>query len=921
MANNYLSVYHHNIRGIRSKLDQLNMFLKEEKPDVFCFNETYLKPSFKLQLENYDIIRKDRVWARMGGVMIAIKKQIAYIEIKNLIPDGVHDTEVVAIKLIKENVTIASIYHPKGNPSEVVYDNLIKSDNNLIIQGDLNGKISTYGSSVTNNSGKKIISIIDKLNLTVLNSGDPTHQNDATGALDVIDYSIISNNLTRFDNHMAVSDEDLGSDHFILKSWFKISFDNYTSNKNVILSLHHKVNWDEQGNLLKNKFDTFKNNHQQLPYNKEYIDNMTNFITQEIQDIISRIPKKEIPLNSIGLPKHVVSKIKEKRKMRRNYNISRDPKLKSDLNKIKNEIKKEIKQFKINQWAHDCNSVKLDSKRNWSKTKSMIGKQNKQKSIPILKDNTSTANSDQEKAEMFVNNLEKTFCHNDPPNKYNDTFKNDVEQFIDINDNLFNPISANKLEFPIEPISDIYKEITLKEIEECINNLSIKKAKGEDGIGNKVIISLKEYLIPILHHIFNLSLLIGYIPQKWKTAQLIMIFKENKPINNPGSYRPISLTSCLGKILEKTITKRLYKWCEDRNIINKEQSGFRSGHSTNEQLFNITQYIKDGFNRNQKTIAIFLDMEKAFDRVWHAGLKFKLRLLGLPDGILRWISSFLSDRKMRVFVNGKLSRDINPSFGVPQGSPISPLLFILFVTDIAVNIKDTKISQFADDIALYYSNKIFEQSVLNLQRNLNKLDIWCKTWRMGLNPSKSKIIIFNHRLKRQLPSPLNLKLQNTDITVFSEAKFLGITFDNRLNFKKHIEEITKEVRKTYFYILSLKSRNYGPTNKVMIQLFKTFIRSKMEYGSPCLITVPKNLLSSWESLQTDLIKHMFNFSTYINHNIIRQSANLPTIYDRLLYLARKWLDNIKVNNPDFASSLLSITRRNNIKTPIEIING
>ena len=113
-----------------------------------------------------------------------------------------------------------------------------------------------------------------------------------------------------------------------------------------------------------------------------------------------------------------------------------------------------------------------------------------------------------------------------------------------------------------------------------------------------------------------------------------MIFKENKPVNNPGSYRPISLTSCLGKILEKIITERLYKWCEDRNIINKEQSGFRSGHSTNEQLFNITQYIKDGFNLNQKTIAVFLDMEKAFDRVWHAGLKFKLRLLGLPDGIL-----------------------------------------------------------------------------------------------------------------------------------------------------------------------------------------------------------------------------------------------------------------------------------------------
>ena len=129
----------------------------------------------------------------------------------------------------------------------------------------------------------------------------------------------------------------------------------------------------------------------------------------------------------------------------------------------------------------------------------------------------------------------------------------------------------------------------------------------------------------------------------------------------------------------------------------------------------------------EKTIGVFLDMEKAFDRVWHAGLKLKLRLLGLPDIILRWISSFLSDRKLRVNINGKNSRYIQPNFGVPQGSPLSPLLFILFVTDISINIKDSIISQFADDIALYVSNKRITESQENIQRNLNKLDKWCNT--------------------------------------------------------------------------------------------------------------------------------------------------------------------------------------------------
>ena len=308
-------------------------------------------------------------------------------------------------------------------------------------------------------------------------------------------------------------------------------------------------------------------------------------------------------------------------------------------------------------------------------------------------------------------------------------------------------------------------------------------------------------------------------------------------------------------------------------------------------------------------------MEKAFDRVWHAGLKFKLQLLGLPDIILRWISSFLSDRKLRVNVNGENSRYIQPNFGVPQGSPLSPPLFILFVTDISV------ISQFADDIALYVSNKTITESQENIQRNLNKLDKWCNTWRMGLNPTKSKVIVFQCTGKFELPKTFKLLLSGTEIPVVREAKFLGILFDNQLIYKRHIEEITKEVRKTYFSLISLKSTKFGPTKKIMIQLFKTFIRSKMEYGSPCLITIPEKRLTAWESIQSDLIKHTWNFSTYISRNITRQCANLHTIYERLRYLAKNWLTKAKENSKYVETYLLSQRSINRIKTPLEIINS
>ena len=465
---------------------------------------------------------------------------------------------------------------------------------------------------------------------------------------------------------------------------------------------------------------------------------------------------------------------------------------------------------------------------------------------------------------------------------------------------------------PPDTDDPLLQKITLEEIKNEIKQLSVKKARADDNINNKVIKSLQDQLTPILHHLFNISIEIGYIPEIWKSAQLCMIYKENKPKDRVESYRPISLISCVGKILEKILTNRLYKWCEKNNLINKEQSGFRSSHSTNEQLFKLTQHIKNGFNNKDKIIGVFLDMEKAFDRVWHAGLKFKLRLLGIPTKILRWISSFLTERRMRVNINGNYSQYIQPKYGVPQGSPLSPLLFILFVTDLAANIKDAEISQFADDIALYASNH--QPSILqqNIQKNLNKISKWCNTWRIGINPDKSKVILFQKTINQYLLKKFSFTLQNIQIPMVKDA--------NKLSFKKHIDETTKIIQKTFYSLISIKGIKYGPPTKIMMQLFKTFIRSKMEYGSTCLITASKSTLADWESLQINFIKHTFNFSTYINQNTIRKSANVATIYKRLIHLSKQWLTKIKNTNKDFDLYITSLRNLNNLNTPFEIIS-
>ena len=180
-----------------------------------------------------------------------------------------------------------------------------------------------------------------------------------------------------------------------------------------------------------------------------------------------------------------------------------------------------------------------------------------------------------------------------------------------------------------------------------------------------------------------------------------MLFKKDNPCN-PKNYRPISLLSCVGKFMESIMAKKIYLWAENNNIINKIQSGFRKNHNTNDHIYRLLQCIKQGFNRHRTTTAVFLDVEKAFDRVWHDGLIHKLSLLGINKEILDWLKSFLHKRCCAVTIDDQLSESFTPIYGVPQGSPLSPILFILYVSDIPNSGSNSiHVTQFADDIAIW----------------------------------------------------------------------------------------------------------------------------------------------------------------------------------------------------------------------------
>ena len=437
---------------------------------------------------------------------------------------------------------------------------------------------------------------------------------------------------------------------------------------------------------------------------------------------------------------------------------TRSKETKKMLNKIQSEIKKDIKHEKNKNNEKLYNSIKINNDRkSWSKIKNTIKPSTKYE-YPILHNNEKAITT-KEKTNMLGNTMKEIFCskdNNQQTNEFERQTNNkatlDLQNFHEkitpiINNN--NNNNNNNTDKYTTPISQ-------KEIEIITNNLNIHKAAGHDTINNRCIKNIQESLIPVLTLFFNKCLDHGYYPNQWKDAKVIMIPKPGKKRNIGKNYRPISLISSIGKIMEKIITKRLYEFAEDNNLINEEQSGFRKNRSTQDHIFKLTQSIKQGFNNNKTTTGIFLDVEKAFDKIWLNGLRVKLLKFKIPTILIRGISNFLRNRTMSIQIED-LIYCIKPTHGLPQGSPLSPILFILYVSDIPKKHKKIELSQFADDIAIWSTSTGRRQNEINIQYYLTDLESWCKKWRIILNPEETKTINFyKSKLKK---SRNNTKLQ------------------------------------------------------------------------------------------------------------------------------------------------------------------
>ncbi|CAI6365650.1 unnamed protein product [Macrosiphum euphorbiae] len=449
-----------------------------------------------------------------------------------------------------------------------------------------------------------------------------------------------------------------------------------------------------------------------------------------------------------------------------------------------------------------------------------------------------------------------------------------------------------------------------------MKSLPSRRAPGPDGISNCALKNCGRKTITHLCRIFNWCKRLNYFPLPWKHATVITIPKPGKDLSNPVSHRQISLLNTMSKVLEKLLLIRLKIHTSSK--IRPDQHGFRTLHSTSTQLLRVIDDISLNLNLRKKTAAILLDVEKAFDKVWHDGLIRKLIDLAVPNDLIAIISSFLADRSFHIKIEGKNSTTRKTLAGVPQGSCLAPHLFCLYINDMPAHPK-CRAALFVDDPLFYATSNSNDAATKLLQLQLNITEKWFHDWRITVKPLKTTAIILSHRSTATSIQP---KLKNISIEWSHSMKCLGVHVDKKLNFSKHVTTAVNKAKSVKHPLYTLLSSPSLPINTKCF-IYKTYIRPIATYASH---TWASNLSASrWlklESLQSTSLRQISDQPWFVNNKAIRHSTKILPIMDHINQLTNSVKTQI-INSPHNHISEISTRRPTSklfIKRPFRTSN-
>ena len=444
--------------------------------------------------------------------------------------------------------------------------------------------------------------------------------------------------------------------------------------------------------------------------------------------------------------------------------------------------------------------------------------------IPVLKTDNQNATSPKDKAEALNNQFKSVFTNEtDPP----------ADLLPDVS--------------PFDAMPEIH--ITTEGISRMLEKLKVGKAPGPDGIPAMVLHKLSRVVAPSLRAIFQLSYETGEVPDDWRLANVVPIFKDGDK-TDPGNYRPISLTCIACKMMEHIIASSIMTHASRNDILYPLQHGFRAKKSCELQLTGFVSDLLNNMEENKQTDIIITDFSKAFDKVGHKRLLQKMDFYGVRGKNIRWISSFLHNRKQQVVLDGCTSSDAEVRSGVPQGSVLGPCLFLFYINDLPDQLS-SKARLFADDAIMYMTIQAPEDARL-LQQDLDTLSSWSRKWMMELNPRKCHAITVTRKKTRFIHQ---YSLNGEILDSVSSAKYLGVTITSDLNWKQHISNICQKANNT----LAFLRRNVRVhSTQLKTTAYQALVRPLLEYG--CTVWDPYTVgcIQQLEMVQRRAARYVLN---------------------------------------------------------------
>ena len=785
-------------RSLKARYIEFLKSLNEKNWEIVHLQETWMNSGKDyLKFNGYKQLTTNAKGKRGGGTMTLIREDIKYKRILTLNEE--EDLECIFIELqAKKNNTIliGNIYaHPRGNSRAMTkLRNIMENfKGRMFISGDFNAHHKEWSKGKENIAGKCLKEMIETLGVeTINNPNEPTHYNKSNNEFNSPDICMVNKDALQFIKEWKVG-EDIGSDHLPIETTIIVEVLRSTR-KNRSHWCFNKCDPKKfEGKLI----ELLKPIEEERDYSFE---NFNNALKATAKSTCKRT-KANKPKGNPWWNEECKKAVKNRSKARR------------ELYKSNTKINKEL--YKMANWKAR-KTINRAKRQYWNKHTSELSLLDAYKKIRASKRSG--------RIDLCLVDLEGKVMEN---NK--EAANLIAKYFANIGDGgkPITVIRSKNDKMKLEDLDELNREISIDEIMEVVKKSKIRKAEGCDEVHPFMIKFGGEKVIEWLFKLFNLIFDGRVAPVEWNMGIIIPIPKVSTSKVRLDKFRPISLLPVVGKIMEKIVTKRLTDIAEKCEWLPKFQHGFRRKKSTLNNLIELQNVIHEAFNRKEMLLAVFLDVKKAYDCVEREQLYEILKGKGLSGKILDWLKVFLNDRKAKVVFNNTHSDIFTFKHGVPQGSPLSPLLFNIYLGDLDVVIK-SGISQFADDLVLWIKGSDLTTIGSKMNKKLTKINNYLTKKNLTISPGKSVATLFTR--KNKIPEKPNIFIGGSIVEYKDSAKYLGLILDRKMTWKHQIGATMSKARSRMGELRNTIN-TYKLSHDTSLTLYKTNVRPVLEYGS------------------------------------------------------------------------------------------